>query len=155
MRAFVPPMWPDRIYYAFVLLVFVVLAWQAFDRTSPAEVLERVVVNDEVRPGGMLEVRNKMRRMRDDAEVTLYRLMYDGFNIRFQYGTETIPAGSLPVGEQVYSTRTRIPLVAAPGPSRMEVTACWARQFNLVHQVWPVCRQLKTMHFTTIAGDGQ
>jgi hypothetical protein len=83
MRAFLPPTWTERAYYAFTMAaVIIVLAWQAFDRISARTRLgARHSQTTEVKPGGMVRIRNKMIRDRTDSEISIYRIMYDGCNL--------------------------------------------------------------------------
>ncbi len=148
MRAFIPPTWPGRLYYLVFCSLLLALIWQSFDRTAPAEVLGREVVNEDVHPGGILKIRNRIVRYRTDTEVRIYRQLYDGCTLRFDYEVNVLPAGSLPLGEETYTTQVPVSGAACPGPARLDSIACWSRMFNVVHIFWPVCVPLKSIRFT-------
>lgn len=148
-RAFVPDSWLERVFWGLIGVPLVLFAWQAFDRADPATVLERTLLTPEVRPGQLLKIKIKQRQ-NYAAEVTIYRSLYDGYGYRFDYGVQQSPPKDL---QPEFITQIPVLRAASPGAAKLVTTVCWARPFNLAHQVWPICRDTPPTEFTILPVD--
>lgn len=135
VRRILPRRWADRGWWALVLLAFFAFVWQVADRQPAFVVNHRQVINPIVAAGDVLEIAYAGKQ-NWQGENKVYRRIYDGAGVVWPYLTEENPPRPL---KPNYTSRVRIPPAATPGPSTMVVTVCWERQFNFIHQMWPVC----------------
>jgi hypothetical protein len=117
------------------------------DRQPPTAVL-RVEPTQSTSPGGVIEIRYFVRRIRSCA-ITIDRVLYDSKGVRFPLEDRSFVAAPGPLGDDSYIVAVQLPETFSPGRGRYRATSVY--RCNPLHGWFPIVVTNPDITFDVVA----